>query len=104
MTNDARAQKRCGLRVIEGLRQRINEISRRDYAFGEPAVRGPAGKLRSLAKILAAGATEATFAARAVQPCDANALTEFQSIDARSNRRNLADNLMSRNDLTSPRG
>src|SRR5205085_9522312 len=96
IADDARAQERRSLQIVKPFRQTIDETRGRNRVLSITARHSPTRKLCVLAKVLTPHTTEATDAARAMQPCDAHALASLQLAHSCSDNDDMTDNLMSR--------
>src|SRR5580704_4253625 len=74
--NDARAQQRRGMQVVEFRRQRINKVAARGGVLGVSTVDGVPGEDRRVAKVLEAAPAIRTATIDATHPRHANARTE----------------------------
>src|SRR5262249_10470616 len=95
--DDARAEQRRGLFVVEGFRDRVDEISRGDGVLCVTAVDQPSGERGVLAKVLFAFTAVFPPAASLMQPRDTDAVADLESRHARPDLLDAPDDLMAWN-------
>src|SRR5918912_2803366 len=98
ITNDASAEKRCGLHVVKAVRQFVSEGCRRDRVFRVAAVNSPSGEACARAQVLSTGKKEAALAAGALKPSDADTFADGKVSDVCSDCCHSYDKLVARND------
>lgn len=76
--------------------QRVHEISRRRHVLGKTAVSGPSGKFRCLTEIFSTGKTEPAFAARGMQPSNADTVPDTDPLDVAAGFFDCPNDLVSR--------
>jgi len=94
------AKQRRATCVVKAIRQRKTETRVGNSPFCITAVYRVAGKARSIAEILLSRSTIETLAAGPAQPGNPDPLTDFQSLNTFSRRRDASDNLVSGNKRT----
>src|SRR5260370_24080585 len=95
-SDDPSAQQRRCLLIGKLVRNRVDEILRRDYILGVASVDGIAGELRMLAQVLFTGATIFATAVGTIQPRNADARPKRVSSGAGAALFDYADGLMAR--------
>ena len=96
VSDDARAQQRCRVLVVERLGQLVGERLVHERVLGEPPVGVPAREARREAEVLLASATPPAHAARPSEPRDADPLAECEPPRRRTARLDSPDDLVAR--------
>src|SRR5258708_3608284 len=95
-SDDPGAEQRRGLLIGELVRNRVDEILRRDDVVGIASVDGIAGELGIIAEVFFPGATILAAAVGAIQPGNADARAKRVSSGAGAALLDCADSLMAR--------
>src|SRR6266446_4069340 len=100
ISNNARAQQRRSMVVVEDIRNGIAELGRHDAVFGVSTVDVISSKTAIDAEVLKPATTVFAAAISRVQPSNPDAISFFMVSDARTKRVDDAHDLMSRNHRT----